>query len=175
MHPTQNTFLKRALRPSHQEMQSILLPFNLGELVQVQSIEYSAGAGVWPLGWVSNPVVLLWSQSFETLILWTLPLGCSPTETPHCAMGLLTHMEGPWLEVPDNSPSWVQPLSFPRPDTRHVSEELSRWLQPSDIWKCLSRGPRSSLAVPSHPCWALSEFLTSRISERNAITQFYGN
>lgn len=45
MHPTQNTFLKRALRLSHQEMQSILLPFNLGELVQVQSIEYNEGTG----------------------------------------------------------------------------------------------------------------------------------
>ena len=45
MFPPQNTFLKRALRLSHQAMQSVLLPFNLGELVRVQSIEYSAGAG----------------------------------------------------------------------------------------------------------------------------------
>ena len=79
MFPPQNTFLKRALRLSHQAMQSVLLPFNLGELVRVQSIEYSAGAGAWPSGWVSNPVLLLWSESLETLTLWTPPLGCSPT------------------------------------------------------------------------------------------------
>ena len=148
-------------------MQSILLPSVWTGLCWFQSIEYRAGAATWPRGWVIHPASLV-SRSFETHSLDSASAASSSRTSPLCRLSPTQHGGGaggcPSLI---KSPSWVQPLSHPRSDTRHVSEEPSRWLWRSDIWNSLSGGPRRYVAVTSHPCSAPSEFQTGRISGHN--------